>query len=179
MSPNGARPAKAGRSAGIFAAVVLAAIALIALFDAENWFLWVKAVHVIAVISWMVGLLYLPRLFVYHSEALADANDNGSRAAMLEVMEERLIKVIATPAMLISWIAGLVLIGVVGSAGGWLWVKLAAVIGLTIFHFYMAGARKKIADGSSQRSPNGWRMMNEVPTVLLLITVIMVIVKPF
>ncbi|MEM1365512.1 MAG: CopD family protein, partial [Pseudomonadota bacterium] len=96
-SDRGARPAKAGRSAAIFAGVVLAVIVLIAVFDASNWYLWVKAVHVIAVISWMVGLLYLPRLFVYHAEALADGEAGASRAAMLEVMEGRLIKVIATP----------------------------------------------------------------------------------
>jgi putative membrane protein len=179
MASDGAKPAKAGRSAAIFAGVVLVAIALIAVFDADNWFLWVKAVHVIAVISWMVGLLYLPRLFVYHAEALESGAEGESRASMLEVMEGRLIKVIATPAMLVSWIAGLVLIGTVGFLGAWLWIKLAAVVGLTVFHFYMAGARKKLASGQSTRTANGWRLMNEVPTVLLLVTVIMVIVQPF
>ncbi|MEO0636930.1 MAG: protoporphyrinogen oxidase HemJ [Pseudomonadota bacterium] len=174
----GAKPAKAGRSAGIFAAVVLAVIVAIAVFDGSNWPVWVKAVHVIAVISWMVGLLYLPRLYVYHSEALELGIDGESRASMLEVMEVRLIKVIATPAMLVSWIAGLALIGFAGISG-WFWVKLAAVLGLTVFHFYLAGARKKLAAGHPVRSPNGWRIMNEVPTLLLILVVVMVIVKPF
>lgn len=160
-------------------------IAMIAIFDGDNWYAWVKALHVIAVISWMVGLLYLPRLFVYHAEALRDIPATGAeveslaKTSMLSVMETRLMKVIMTPAMIVVWISGLVLVGRWGFSEGWVLVKLASVLGLTVFHFWMAGQRKKIEAGQSSYTPRGWRALNEIPTLGLIIIVIMVIVKPF
>jgi putative membrane protein len=172
---------RAGTPAAIFGGIVVLAIGLIALFDPSGWYEWVKALHVITVISWMVGLLYLPRLFVYHSEALllADVQAVEARADMLVTMETRLMKIIMTPAMILTWISGLTLVGRWGFSEPWLWLKLSVVIALTVFHFWMAGQRKKLAAGTSDYSPKGWRALNEIPTLGLIIIVIMVIVKPF
>lgn len=145
-------------------------------FEPDWLYNWIKVLHVVAVISWMVGLFYLPRLFVYH----ADAASNGEPAATFVVMEERLVKVIMNPAMMVSWAAGLWLAwSGFGFSGAWLWVKIAAVVGLTVFHVFLSRAARRFAAGNNTMTARQWRMANEIPTVLMILVVIMVIIKPF
>lgn len=141
-------------------------------------YLWVKAGHVISVIAWMAGLFYLPRLFVYHVERGPDVPE---MVPVLEVMERRLLKAIMTPAMIATWAFGLALVsmGVVDWGAGWAWVKAVGVIGMTAFHLWCARQRSELLDGRSAVSGRGYRMMNEVPTLLMLAIVIAVIVRPF
>jgi len=139
-------------------------------------YLWLKAVHVIAVISWMAGMLYLPRLFVYHS----DTPVGSETSETLKVMEARLYKVIITPAMSITWIVGLWLAwDGFGFSGVWLWLKIAAVLALSAVHGYFGGALRRFANDHRDKPARHWRMINEVPTVLMVFIVVMVIVKPF
>ena len=139
-------------------------------------YLWLKAVHVLAIISWMVGMLYLPRLFVYHAEA----GPGSSQAATFAVMERRLMRAIMLPAMLIVLVTGLWLATQGGWwKAGWLHGKIALVLLLTDLHGYYSAERKRLANGTSRRSPRDFRILNEVPTVLLIGIVVLVIVKPF
>lgn len=169
-----------GRKAAIRAAmaliVFLALAALVFLVSPGQRYLWVKALHVIAVISWMAGMVYLPRLFVYH----ADARAGGEADMTFKVMERRLLKVIMTPAMLISWLAGLWLAYAAAfHVDIWFWVKFVAVVGMTAMHFYLAKSVKRFAAGENAVSAGRWRALNEIPTVLMLVSVVMVVVKPF
>jgi protoporphyrinogen IX oxidase len=138
---------------------------------------WVKALHVISVIAWMAGLFYLPRLFVYHVEQV----EKGSATdAMFQVMERRLLKAIMNPAMVATWIFGLALVatpGIVDWSAPWAWAKAASVVAMTVFHMWLGARRKGFMAGTNQVSGRGYRMMNEVPTVLMLVIVIAVIVK--
>jgi putative membrane protein len=141
-------------------------------------YLYVKAFHVIAVIAWMAGMFYLPRLYVYHTGAA-----RGSELSeTLKVMENRLLRFIINPAMIASWLLGLILIfgfSVIDMrTAGWLHVKLTAVVLLTVLHILLAKWRKDFAADRNTRSAGFYRLINEVPTVLLIIIVIMVIVKP-
>lgn len=142
------------------------------------FYLWLKAVHVIAVIAWMAAVLYLPRLFVYHCQAAS-----GSQASeMLKLMERRLLRVIATPAMVASFVFGVLLLlepGVVNWSEGWLHAKLLLVLGLAVFHGMMARWRRDFAADRNRRSRRFYRLANEVPTVLIIVIVILVVVKPF
>ena len=142
------------------------------------FYLWIKALHVLAVISWMAGLLYLPRLFVYHVERAAPGSQSD---ATFQVMERKLLRLIMTPAMVVAWVCGLILIGMGGFdwGAGWAWVKLGAVIAMTAMHFWLAGEVKGLAMGAVRRSGRTYRLANEVPTVLMLVIVVMVIVRPF
>jgi putative membrane protein len=139
-------------------------------------YLWLKAVHVLAVISWMVGMLYMPRLYVYHVEA----GLGSAVAKTFEVMERRLQKAIMLPALIVTWITGLWL-AVQGAwfKSGWLHGKLLLVVLLTGVHGYLAAERKRLAAGTSTRNSKFFRIINEVPTVLLIGIVILVVVKPF
>jgi putative membrane protein len=139
-----------------------------------EWYLWIKAVHVMAVISWMAGLFYLPRLFVYHADAAEPALRETFR-----VMERRLYRAIMWPAMVVAWSAGLLLIAIIGFAGGWLHVKLLMVVLLTLFHFLLGWHVARFARDAERHSSRYFRIINEVPTVLMVVIVIMVIVKPF
>ncbi len=140
---------------------------------------WVKAFHVIVVIAWMAGMFYLPRLYVYH----VGAAPGSELSETLKIMENRLLRFIINPAMIATWVLGLILIfgfDVIDMrTAGWLHVKLTAVVLLTIFHIMLARWRKDFAADRNTRSAGFYRVMNEVPTVLLIIIVIMVIVKPF
>jgi putative membrane protein len=137
---------------------------------------WIKALHVIAVISWMAGMLYLPRLFVYHCEAEA-----GSRQSeTFKVMERRLLKAIINPAMIVTWLAGLYL----AWAGHWFsahWLhgKLLLVIAMSAVHGFLARCVKDFAVDGNRRSKKFFRVINEVPTALMIGIVILVVVKPF
>jgi putative membrane protein len=141
-----------------------------------NAYLWVKAVHVIAVISWMAGLLYLPRLFVYHCTVQA-----GSEASeTFKIMERRLLKAIMTPAMILSWTLGL-LMAVEGGlfTQPWFHAKLLGVVVMTASHLFLARCKTQFAVDSNPHTEKFYRVLNEGPTLLMIFIVILVIVKPF
>ena len=139
-------------------------------------YLWIKALHVIAVISWMAALLYLPRLLVYHAEAERDSKQSET----FKLMERRLLRVIATPAMLVAWISGLWLGYQTGLfTVGWLQAKLLAVVALSAVHGINAKWVKDFARDERRRSARFYRIANEVPTILMIVIVALVIVKPF
>ena len=139
---------------------------------------WIKALHIMAVIAWMAGLFYLPRLFVYHAER---ATVGSELDQTFQVMEAKLLRVIMNPAMIVAWVAGLVMIGLGGFDWGavWAWVKLLGVIAMTWAHMWMASRRKEFASGQNTRTGRQYRLFNEVPTVLLFFIVISVVVRPF
>jgi putative membrane protein len=137
---------------------------------------WVKALHVISIIAWMAGLLYLPRLFVYHTQA-APGSDQSE---LFKVMERRLYRAIMNPAMIASWIFGLWTAWILDVwSDPWFHAKLAGVVGLTWAHHAMGRWRKAFAEDRNTRSHKYFRFMNEVPTLLMIAVVILVIVKPF
>ncbi len=139
-------------------------------------YLWLKAAHVVAIIAWMAGMLYLPRLFVYHCDAPA----GSPQSETFKIMERRLLKGIINPAMVVAWVLGLWLAWAGGwFSSGWFHVKLAAVLAMSALHGYLAGAVRAFAQDRNTRSATHWRLVNEVPTVLMLVIVVMVIVKPF
>ena len=142
-----------------------------------DFYPWVKAIHVIAVVAWMAGLFYLPRLYVYHVEK---AQTGGEIDALFQVMERRLLKAIMNPAMIATWVFGLALVmtpGIVDWSMVWPWVKAASVFGMTWFHIWLGMRRKDFVTGQNVITGRTYRMMNEVPTLLLIIIVTSVIVK--
>ncbi len=139
---------------------------------------WLKSLHIIAVIAWMAGLLYLPRLYVYH----ADVPIGSNRAAMLEIMERRLLHGIMAPAVAMTYGFGLLLMaspGVVDWQRGWIWAKLALVVLLTLFHGLLARWRRDFADRKFSHSPTFYRIINELPTALMIAIVLLAVAKPF
>lgn len=139
-------------------------------------YLWIKALHIIAVISWMAGMLYLPRLFVYHCAA----EPGSAQAKTFEVMENRLLKFIMEPAMGVTWLAGLYLIWDGGwMASGWLHAKLVLVLAMSGMHGFLSRCAKDFAAGQNKRDAKFYRIINEVPTILMIGIVILVVVKPF
>ncbi len=145
-------------------------------FILENY-LWIQALHIIAVIAWMAGLLYLPRLFVYH----AGSGHGSETADTLTLMEERLLKIIMNPAMIASWVFGLMMLyaNPVLLNEGWMHLKLTCVVLLTGVHHVFARWRKKFERGENQKTAGFFRVVNEVPTALMIIIVLMAVVKPF
>ncbi len=142
-----------------------------------NTYLTFKALHLIAVISWMAGLLYLPRIFVYHSET----KDNKEQSETFKLMEKRLYFYIMNPAMILSWIFGLLLIHTQGvESFGLLWmkIKLGLVIVLTAYHFYLLIFLKDFQFDNNIKSSKFFRIINEVPTILLIIIIFIVVFKP-
>jgi protoporphyrinogen IX oxidase len=140
---------------------------------------WTKALHVISVVAWMAGLFYLPRLFVYHVEQVGHGNQTDE---MFQTMERRLFRAIMNPAMIAVWVFGLMLVftpGVVDWGQGWAWSKAGAVLGMTWFHHWLGWRRKEFLAGPSRFTGRQFRMMNEVPTLLLVVIVVSVIVRPF
>lgn len=139
---------------------------------------WVRAAHVIAVIAWMAGLLYLPRLMVYH----ADAEPGSVQSETFKVMERRLYRAITTPAMIAAWVFGLWLAFGFGAAdwsSGWWWTKVVAVLALSAVHGYLGRQVRAFAEDRNARSPRFFRAINEVPTVLMIVIVVAVVVRPF
>ncbi|WP_417579047.1 protoporphyrinogen oxidase HemJ [Pelagibacterium sp.] len=139
---------------------------------------WVKALHVISVIAWMAGMLYLPRLFVYH----ADAETGSVQSETFKIMERRLYRAIMTPAMIATWLFGLWLLHLYGNgifAMGWIWLKLVFVLALSGFHGFLGKSMKLFARDENQRPSKFFRAINEIPTVIMIVIVIAVIVKPF
>jgi len=138
--------------------------------------LWIKAVHVIAVIAWMAGLLYLPRLFVYH----AQAEPGSQQSETFKVMEYRLLRIIMNPAMIVVWISGGLLAWRQGMyVDRWFWTKMVLVVGLTWYHHALGLWRKDFAADRNNRDQRFYRIINEVPTLLMVGIVVLVIVKPF
>ena len=145
-----------------------------------NTYLLFKSIHLIAVISWMAGLLYLPRIFVYHSEAVQN-NKSQDLIETFKVMERRLLVYIMNPAMIVSWIFGVLLIHTIGldNLGSvWIQSKLAFVIILTIYHFFLFQCLRKFAENNNTYSPKFYRIINEIPTVLLISIILVVVFKP-
>ena len=141
-------------------------------------YIWIKSVHIIAFVSWMAGLLYLPRLFIYHCAS----SKNSDKSETFKIMERRLLSAIMNPAMLITFITG----GLMGYSYGlplvfeiWFLVKAGCLSIITLVHMYLAKCRKDFEMDINQRSQLYFRVVNEIPTVLMVIIVIMVVVKPF
>ena len=142
---------------------------------------WIKALHIIAVIAWMAGMLYLPRLFVYHCAA-----ETGSvQSETFKVMERRLLRAIINPAMIATWVFGLWLAWLGPDsrygwfASGWLWAKIILVLGLSAVHGLLARWMKDFAHDRNRHSQRFYRIINEVPTVLMILIVLLVVLKPF
>ncbi len=138
---------------------------------------WVKALHVISVIAWMAGMLYLPRLYVYH----ADAQQGSIQSETFKIMERRLYRGIINPAMIMTFVFGIwmILAGLVDWSMIWPWVKAAAVLAMAGFHGLLGRWRRDFAEDRNTRPAKFYRMVNEVPTLLMIVIVIMVVVKPF
>ena len=142
-----------------------------------NMYLLFKSIHLIAVISWMAGLLYLPRIFVYHSENIENVNSSN----IFKTMERKLFYYIMTPAMILSWIFGLLLIHNLGFfvfSQLWMQIKIILVIFLTLYHFYLGFCVSSFAINQNTNSSKFYRIINEIPTILLIIIVFIVIFKP-
>ena len=157
-------------------AILIVLIVLVYVIDPIMFYPWMKALHVIAVISWTAGMLYLPRLFVYHSDA-----DMGSvQSETFKIMERRLLRAIINPAMMVTWVVGLWLAwrGFQFS-GGWLHMKFGLVIAMSAVHGYFSKSVRMFAEDKNTKPARHWRIMNEVPTALMIGIVILVIVKPF
>ena len=138
---------------------------------------WIKSIHIISVISWMAGLFYLPRLFVHHSESVKLSGETHDLFCM---MEKKLFKVIMTPAMISTWIFGLLLVftpGIVDWSNVWPWVKAAGVISMTGFHEWLGGELRRFSSGTNILEGRQYRIMNEVPTFLMILIVVSVVVK--
>ena len=143
-----------------------------------NYYLWFKALHVVAIISWMVGLLYLPRLFVYHSTA----EEGSNSSEMLKIMEYRLQKFIMNPAMIASVFFGVLLLkteGIVDWQSVWIYIKLFSVLALIFLHYKLSVYRKNFFNDSNTKTKKFYKIINEIPTLLLIIIIIMVYIKPF
>jgi putative membrane protein len=166
----------AARRAGVALLVTVAITAATMLVFGQAAYDWIKAVHVIAIISWMAGLLYLPRLFIYH----CDAPPGSEQAKTFSVMEGRLLNIIMTPAMVVSWVLGLWLAVQAGwFKAGWFHGKLLLALAMSGVHGYFVGAVRKFAEDRNTVSARHWRMINEIPTLLMVGIVILVVVKPF
>lgn len=142
-----------------------------------SYYLWFKSIHLISAICWMAGLLYLPRMYVYHTKAIV----GGEADKMLQLMELRLLKFIMNPAMISTFVFGLInayIYGIV-ALGTWFHMKMFVVMILTIFHGLLSIWRKNFANGVNNHTEKFYRIINEVPTICMIIAVFMVIIKPF
>jgi len=144
-----------------------------------SFYPWTKSLHVISVIAWMAGTFYLPRLFVYHAESVKQGSETEE---LFKIMQLKLLRVIMNPAMIATWIFGLMLVftpGIVDWSQVWPWSKAASVLVLTWFHHWLGLRRKDFLNGTNTVTGRQYRLMNEVPTVLLVIIVVSVIARPF
>ncbi len=170
---DGATPTARAAIALLLTAAGLTGVILI---FGDAAYMWIKAAHVIAVISWMAGMLYLPRLFVYH----CDAKPGSELSEALKVMEQRLLRIIINPAMGLAWVLGLWLAWRGGFlTSGWFHAKFALVFLLSGFHGFLSASVRRFAEGANTVPARRWRLLNEVPAVLMIGIVILVIVKPF
>ena len=144
----------------------------------SEWYDWIKALHIISVIAWMAGMLYLPRLYVYH----ADVEPGSAQSETFKVMERRLLRGIINPAMVAAVVFGVLLAltpGIVDLGTGWVWVKAAALTVMFSFHGNLSRWRRDFEKDANRHSRRFYKRVNEVPTVLMVIIVIMIVVKPF
>jgi putative membrane protein len=144
----------------------------------SEYYRWIKAFHIIAMIAWMAGMFYLPRLYVYHTQV----EKGSAQSELFKVMERRLLRFIINPAMIVTIIFGILLLvtpNLIDWSAGWIHIKLAAVVLLTGFHGFLAKWRKAFERDANIHSEGFYRKMNEVPTILMIVIVIMVVVKPF
>jgi len=143
----------------------------------QDYFMWYKALHVIFVMSWMAAMFYMPRLFVYHTKAEIGSEMDKT----FQLMEHKLLKLIMTPSMILTYFFGIVIAYIYGfvALGVWFHIKMTAVIGLTIFHGLLAKWRKDFINGNNKHSEKFYRLINEIPPILMVVAVVMVIVKPF
>jgi len=157
-------------------AITAAIVVVLILSRPSGLYLWLKSAHVIAIIAWMAGMLYLPRLFVYH----CDAEGGSKQSETFKVMERRLLRFIVNPAMIASWGLGLWLAweGAFFSSA-WLHAKIALVVLMSGVHGYFSMAVRAFAEDRNSRPARHWRIMNEVPTLLMIAIVVLVVVKPF
>ena len=142
-----------------------------------NTYLLFKSLHLIAVISWMAGLLYLPRIFVYHAETYNNKDKNDT----FKIMEKRLFLYIMNPSMILSWIFGLLVLHSTGTSyfkEYWMVIKLVLVVSLTFYHFFLFACLKRFAENNNNHSPRFFRFINEVPTILLIAIIFIVVFKP-
>ena len=176
MSNNSSSGSKAWIRAGIALCIFIIVICGIVILDPDNLYLWIKAFYIIAVIAWMAGLLYLPRLFIYHF----DTQPGSEASELFKVMERRLLKVIMNPAMMLAWLLGLYLAwNAFRFQGGWLHVKLLSVVALTGMHVYFSRSQRAFSRDERPKSQRHWRIANEVPAILMIVVVLMVVLKPF
>jgi putative membrane protein len=171
-----AQPSKPWLGAAIALAITAALLAVFLLWRPSTLYLWLKAIHVIAVIAWMAGMLYLPRLFVYH----CDAEPGSKQSETFKVMERRLLQAIMNPAMVATWVLGLWLAwDAVLYRSGWLHAKLALVLAMSAMHGMFARYVRDFAQGRNRHTQRFYRIVNEVPTLLMIGIVILAVVKPF
>lgn len=140
---------------------------------------WTKSLHVMSVIAWMAGLFYLPRLYVHHTERVSVGGDTDS---LFQMMEVKLLRLIMNPAMITTWVFGLALAltpGIVDWSAVWPYTKLASILAMTWFHHWLGLRRKEFVAGTNSRSGRDYRIMNELPTVLMVVIVVSVIARPF
>nr|WP_206378139.1 protoporphyrinogen oxidase HemJ [Sneathiella limimaris] len=143
-----------------------------------DYYLWIKALHIMSVIAWMAGMFYLPRLYVYH----ADAEPGSVQSETFKIMERRLLRGIINPAMFMTFLFGGLLLsipGIVDWSSAWIWIKLAMLFVMGGFHGSLSKWRRLFESDSNTRSAKFYRYVNEIPTVLMIIIVVMVVVKPF
>lgn len=141
-----------------------------------DYYLWLKALHIIAVISWMAGIFYLPRLYIYHTAAPAGSEQSET----FKVMEAKLLRIIMNPAMIVVWLTGLSLVFILrADREPWFMAKFALVIVMTAFHMWLAARRRAFAEDRNELSGRTYRIANEIPTLLMILIVVLVVVKPF
>jgi putative membrane protein len=170
------QPSRPWLGAAIGLAVTAVLLAVLLWWRPSALYLWLKAIHVIAVIAWMAGMLYLPRLFVYHCEA----EPGSKQSETFKVMERRLLRAIINPAMVVTWVIGLWLAWDAGLFQSlWLHAKLALVVAMSAVHGMFVRYVRDFAEDRNQRSQRFYRIINEVPTLLMMAVVILVVVKPF
>jgi len=170
--PSASPVTRAFVALAVFAALTVALF----LYGPDDLYLWAKAIHVIAVIAWMAGMLYLPRLFVYH----ADVPVGSPQSETFKVMERRLLRAIINPAMILTWVFGLWLAWKgFGFSGGWLHAKIALVLAMSGVHGYLSASVRRFAEDRNEKPARHWRIVNEIPTLLMIGIVILVVVKPF
>ena len=166
----------AGLRAGLALALTAVLVGLLMMVFGAAAYPWIKAFHVIAVMAWMAGMLYLPRLFVYHSEAPL----GSPQSETFKMMEQRLLDIITTPAMVVTWVLGVWLAWRGGFwVAPWLHAKIALVLVMSGLHGYLSAAVRSFREDRNTKPARHWRIINEVPTVLMIGIVILVIVKPF
>jgi len=143
----------------------------------DEYYDWIKVSHIISIVAWMVGMFYLPRLYVYH----ADSKKGSEKDKVFQVMEKRLLRVIMNPSIIVAFITGLMLASIYGFAalGPWFHIKLFLVLVLVAMHGFLAKCRKDFLNGKNKRGPMFYRVLNESVTVVFVLIVIMVVVKPF